>query len=126
MRNCPVCDLALEEITLHEQQVDRCNHCAGIFLDKGELGAIVEMAEIFEEVKLDEREIETVPEGEVKREMVCPLDGQPMEPRDMSGIVIDVCPTCSGTWLDGGELAAIKLAESSIKTNINLYIRLGQ
>jgi Zn-finger nucleic acid-binding protein len=126
MRNCPVCDRPLIEMPLHGQIIDRCDKCKGLFLDEGELDAISEMVEIFDEVKIDEPEIDTVPKKEVDREVVCPADGTPMTPTDLGGVIVDTCDSCGGIWLDGGELAAIKIAETNIKTNLNLYIRLGK
>lgn len=40
--------------------------------------------------------------------MLCPrCDARELRPRAVSGIEIDVCPHCRGTWLDPGELEAL-------------------
>jgi len=111
---------------MHAQFLDRCERCKGLFLDKGELDAIVEMVEIFDEVVIDEPEIDTVPAQEIAREILCPVDGSAMRPQDLGGVVVDLCDECGGVWLDGGELTAIKIAETNIKTNLSLYVRLGK
>ena len=38
---------------------------------------------------------------------LCPKCGIALEQQTKQGVTIDVCPTCSGIWLDGGELEAI-------------------
>jgi uncharacterized protein len=36
--------------------------------------------------------------------LTCPNDGAGMQEVNRNGILIDVCPTCRGVWLDRGEL----------------------
>lgn len=126
MRTCPLCEVSLDEVDLQHEKVDRCPACAGIFLDKGELGSIVKMVRIFREIELGERDIENIPEGDLDRSLRCPADGFAMEPVDMGGVVVDVCSGCGGVWLDGGEMAALKLAEANLRANLGLYTRLGK
>lgn len=126
MRTCPLCRIDLEEIDLQQELVDRCPACRGIFLDKGELGAIVKMVKIFREISLDEPDIDNIPEDDVARSLACPADGGSMEPVDMSGVVVDLCAVCGGVWLDGGEMTALKMAESNLRANLGLYTRLGK
>ncbi len=42
--NCPVCGENLREITRYNVQVDICPGCKGVWLDRGELEKIIEMA----------------------------------------------------------------------------------
>ncbi len=125
MRSCPACHIPLDPVTVRRQNLDRCPQCRGLFLDKGELAALVDMARIAREIVLDEPDIDTIPTTERDREMPCPADGTLMEPVDAAGIIVDYCPTCGGVWLDFGEIAALKLAENNIRENLRLYIRLG-
>lgn len=37
----------------------------------------------------------------------CPRDGDKLSTTNAHGVTIDVCPTCSGIWLDEGELQEI-------------------
>ena len=37
----------------------------------------------------------------------CPLDGAEMSKEIVLNVVIDRCPSCSGVWLDGGELELV-------------------
>lgn len=39
--------------------------------------------------------------------MKCPKDEVEMGPMTMLGIVIDICPTCNGCWLDKNEVTKI-------------------
>lgn len=39
--------------------------------------------------------------------MECPIDNTVMTKLNKEGVVIDVCPTCKGVWLDRGELEKI-------------------
>lgn len=44
----------------------------------------------------------------------CPREGNILKESEFLGITIDACPTCSGAWLDQGELAAITRADQDI------------
>ena len=44
--------------------------------------------------------------GETDR--LCPVDKVKMTKEIAHMIVVDRCPTCSGVWLDGGELERLK------------------
>lgn len=126
MRKCPVCDVPMNEKEYSGEIVDRCPQCNGIYFDKGELEAILEIIGLFQNIKLDENEIDTIPQIERDRKLYCPDDNTLMEEQDVGGLIIDVCPKCGSIWLDDGEISALKIAESHIKKNLNLYIRLGE
>ncbi len=38
------------------------------------------------------------------RHLACPLDGSTLHETARGGVLIDVCPSCRGVWLDRGEL----------------------
>ncbi len=105
--------------------VDRCNRCQGMYFDKGELEATIGLVELYASVQLGEAEIDHAPAVERFRDMPCPADQAFMEARSVGGVWLDICPTCRGIWVDGGEIVALKVAENQIKQNLNLYIRLG-
>ena len=42
--NCPVCDESMRKIDKHGVNLDICPTCKGVWLDKGELERIIEMA----------------------------------------------------------------------------------
>ncbi len=37
----------------------------------------------------------------------CPLCHIPLQPRESQGVEVDICPTCTGIWLDRGEFDAV-------------------
>ncbi len=39
---CPKCDGTLKEMTVEDVQIDRCEKCAGVWLDAGELERLTE------------------------------------------------------------------------------------
>jgi Zn-finger nucleic acid-binding protein len=114
------------EVELHGECVDKCPLCDGIFFDRGELESIIHIVDLFRSVKLNEPEIDDVPECEHKRIVRCPDDGSEMEPNEIGGLTIDICQKCGGIWLDHGEIAVLKVTENHIKNNLQLYIRLGE
>jgi len=125
-RRCHECGCQTEEIDLHGEKVDKCPSCGGLFFDKGELDNIIHLAEVFQMMKMDEEEIDSVPQHEHNRIVHCPHDNSAMTPKDIAGLTIDVCEECKGIWLDNGEITALKVAENHIKQNLQLYIRLGE
>ncbi len=125
-RDCPVCSVAMYLEHIEGEEIDRCPDCKGIYFDKGELENISKLVMLFSDAKLEEEEIDTIPQFERDRKLKCPDCGEPMIEEDVGGgYVIDVCTGCSGIWLDYGELTAIKMLEEHIRENITLYIRLG-
>ena len=42
--NCPVCDAKLRAIEKHSVEVDICPDCKGVWLDRGELEKLIELA----------------------------------------------------------------------------------
>lgn len=42
----------------------------------------------------------------------CPVDDFTLTQEKYEGVTIDVCPHCSGVWLDAGELEAIEAAQT--------------
>lgn len=126
MRHCYECNVQALEIDFHGEKVDQCPNCKGLFFDKGELSRIVHLAEVFYNVNIDEEDIDSVPTVEHQRIIHCPADKSEMNPMDIAGLTIDVCPDCGGIWLDDGEISALKMAENHIKQNLQLYIRLGE
>lgn len=124
---CPGCQAPMDEVRLDSEVVDRCPRCRGLYFDRGELEALVDLVRAFRDVTLDETDIDTIPQAERDRILFCPVDGARMREHDIGGgFVIDVCEQCAAIWLDDGELNAIKLLERHIAENITLYLRLGQ
>lgn len=49
--------------------------------------------------------------------MKCPKCGADLEEREHANVKIDVCPECSGTWLDVGELELLQHVQHSSLTD---------
>lgn len=49
--------------------------------------------------------------------MKCPKCGADLEEREHASVKIDVCPECSGTWLDAGELELLQHVQQSSLTD---------
>lgn len=124
-RMCPVCKTALTKEFIHNETVDRCKQCNGIYFDKGELENISHIIRLFQQSNMDEQEIKTGALARHTRHVKCPVDDETMEAYGLAGIIVDICPHCDGIWLDDGEIQALKIAENHIKQNLNLFIRLG-
>jgi len=115
-RVCPNCDVFLDTITLSEEDalyIEQCRHCFGIFLDYGEIEAIMER-EIVRSEKRDFKRLREILERPLAREKEvrykkCPQCRKVMSRinyRRRSGVIIDRCIEC-GYWFDGGELRQI-------------------
>ena len=121
--NCPIDNTILEKkIYEGDVEIDMCNICAGIWLDKGELEAIQQLRENNYKQAHTERHLMssqiknayhlgTKPED---RKLNCPKCSQTLIQKEYgyaSLILIDVCTnnTCQGIWLDKGELQALEI-----------------
>ena len=81
--------------------IDKCPSCGGVFLDKNELlrisGDFQLNKYLRDKVALDS-----------DSQLVCPHCGGIMDLEHIAGVGVEVCLTCFGLWLDGGELTALK------------------
>jgi Zn-finger nucleic acid-binding protein len=123
---CPTCRGCLEKVELDGRTVDRCPSCNGIYLEAGQLESVVHIVKLLQSVRLAEEDIDTITEEERRRRLRCPKDGKKMMKTPAAGLTVDVCRACGGMWLDDGEITALKMAETHIRGNIQLYIRLGR
>ncbi len=114
--NCPVDGSPLATRTYEaDVQVEQCDECHGYWLDPGELERIQEALEH------DYRdELSRIPDTilrayqmaqeRARRPLTCPRCHTNLSRREYaycSQILIDVCPSCRGIWLDRGELAEL-------------------
>ena len=61
--------------------------------------------------------------------MKCPKCGADLEEVDMHGVKVDVCPECSGMWLDAGEievLRQVQTARGNIVTDMLDFFQRGR
>ena len=115
--NCPRCKITLRkdkfraldpEQKPHDVIIDKCPHCAGIWLKKGQL----EQAESVRRIHAIEfKKLPT--ESEQYDQLFCPnydCDNSMMKVKNTrdQAVIMDVCSNCEGVWLDGGEFDAIQ------------------
>ncbi|MBN1809150.1 MAG: zf-TFIIB domain-containing protein [Planctomycetes bacterium] len=107
--NCLRCGTVMQSEKVGDVTIDCCPDCRGVWLDSGELAAIVKSA--VKGADLDDhvlwREADRF-KGRIS-EVVCPHCGsQTVEVRHGGdGPMIDICAGCGGVWLDADELRAI-------------------
>lgn len=115
---CPRCNIDLDISYLDELQkgsgeftkveVDLCSKCGGIWFDKAELESV--------DNKIEPKiiEIKKVPrKSDQYKELCCPKCNERTAMDKVvndydKDVVMDVCPSCKGIWLDKGEFKAIK------------------
>lgn len=98
---CVRCGAALRKVTLRRVEVDECPDCHGTWLDARELASLIGSWQDLP------RAGPAAAGGPV---CLCPRCNCAMERRNYSEsrrTVLDRCPTCSGIWLDRGELDSI-------------------
>ena len=105
---CPVCSTETQTLMLASLEIDRCAACGGLWLDRGELKQLREMAS---DAALRKAATELLGEPRVaviarpKELLACPVCALKMTRRtheEVSALVIDRCQE-HGTWLDQGE-----------------------
>lgn len=121
---CPRCNTVLKQNQLNDVnftvEVDSCPGCGGSWFDNGELTRLEKIIEpIFFEIR-------KIPETKEQiKQMKCPsCSAQPylekiQHARDEK-VIVDICNSCNGVWLDKGELEAIQ-KENWLVTISNLY-----
>lgn len=115
---CPVDGAELFESRYEGSvMVDNCPTCAGMWLDRGELEAILETHERDHGDELEHPEDSVGAVVEVARQRTQPVENCPkcaavMERREYgysSGVLIDACTKGCGIWLDKAELGALEV-----------------
>ncbi|MEK7794794.1 MAG: zf-TFIIB domain-containing protein [Candidatus Hydrogenedentota bacterium] len=102
---CPVCRKQPMLVLEYEQvEVDYCEQCRGVWLDRGEVELLFGNAEACAEF-LTLGSPAAARKGEKPRR--CPECGRKMTKESTEGhvpISFDHCPRCGGMWFDRGEL----------------------
>ena len=113
---CPNCaDSELRAVlTTQGIEIDRCDACEGVWLDRGEIFLFAGKAKPIA-AKLERALATRTPTG--KRS---PASGAPMdEIAYPGGPRIDYCPSSGRLWFDAGELAALLGAEPGIRMTVD-------
>lgn len=108
---CPRCQAhTLQAVQLKDPpvEIDRCSDCGGLWFDARELEMIMDVAV---------KEL-AIPSGAEKSGLACPRDGEVLYAYNypQTDVTVDMCPGCTGLWLDAGELQEIKRVRSNRAT----------
>lgn len=117
---CPRCQIALKRHPVTNFEVDTCPGCAGIWFEDGELKALKDSGGWTE---LDEDLQPTSPPMTQSDQLHCPKCGDRMDAIRFnfhSGITLNECMKCFGTWIDDGELTRMAEALQQDEANRNI------
>lgn len=113
---CPACEEIELRSVLTKQgvEVDFCDRCQGVWLDRGELFHFAKdpkkVAQNLEEALKTQK-----PVGKI-----CPATQEPMvEITYPGGLRLDYCPKSEGMWFDSGELEAFLADEKDFKFTLD-------
>ena len=103
--DCPGCNATLIAIEFTGVELDFCSHCGGVWLDRGELADILDLAEV-ESGGITEALYDSPDLGAGKGQ--CPRCDRRLRRVALGAaeqtIEIDRCPDHHGLWLDRGEI----------------------
>src|SRR2546422_11724902 len=109
--DCPKDRIPLEIVHFHSIPIQRCPKCEGTWYEKDQL-RILKDKEAHGDycwINLDLwRDVAKFRAASSSR-CTCPADSTPLTPVHYgnANIVVDICQTCKGVWLDKGEYARI-------------------
>src|SRR2546425_10318385 len=109
--NCPKDRVPLQIVHFHSIPIQRCPKCEGTWYEKDQL-RILKDKEAHGDycwINLDLwRDVAKFRAASSSR-YACPADSTPLTPVHYgnANIVVDICQTCKGVWLDKGEYARI-------------------
>ncbi len=110
---CPACDAGLSVYTVYDMEIEGCPECQGVFLGRDELRTLKDKAEsgTWRTLSWMDDEVEAIGKSRATRSPrscpKCPDERMLAVVLGDSGVAVDWCPECRGTWLDGGEFARI-------------------
>ena len=104
---CPRCQSEMRRVTWDTLEIDRCDLCNGVWLDKGELEAVLalELAPMIDEPHFRQPAVPML--GEAARCSACAADMLELVGPD--DVHFDWCAGCEGMFFDGGELTIMQL-----------------
>ncbi|MDP6932209.1 MAG: zf-TFIIB domain-containing protein [Myxococcota bacterium] len=101
--NCPKCPEQLHEMTIDLVPLDFCSGCKGVWFDSKETSAYFELVS-------DIPDLEAAAASARPTPYVCPRCGDGLEEivyTTTSDLLVDRCKSCSGVWLDSGEVQTL-------------------
>jgi len=105
---CPKCTQAMEKVTYHDVEVDRCINCGGIWFDMLELEDLKKMKG---SEQIDNGSAALGKEYNKVDRINCPVCNTPMirmVDKEQHHIWYERCATCFGVFLDAGEFRDMK------------------
>ena len=108
MKNCPNCaSVSMGKYEFHQQEVEQCQDCHGIWLELGELDGALSIADNNNDQVLLEQNLGEVLGQSDRHCYVC--DQRLTRYHLMSGfkVEVDACSGCHGVWLDNDELEKV-------------------
>lgn len=118
MRNCPDCNIALNQQTFGGVTLDVCPQCAGVLFDDGEITQLAKQGSdaLREAEKMFLPQSEPVLQENVIR--ICPACSNPMQKYKYlytSPVELDECTNCFAVWVQEGELKSMGEAMDQIE-----------
>ncbi len=124
---CPGCGANLVSKKFHDQVVEKCYQCGGIWFDAGELRRAQEHLD--DSITWPENLLRYAEKLKVKtdRQLTCPKDGGALVAIHYgpSEVIVDICPKCRGLWFDHGEFVKVAddLEEASVDESSLEYLK---
>ena len=100
---CPRCKSDLFVVEYQDIELDYCPSCSGLWFDSGEMDLLSEKS------GGAGPSLRPAPDAKEAR-LRCPVCRVHMDKRlmgDKEPVVVDLCPSCDGLWLDKGELEQV-------------------
>ncbi|SMF22686.1 zf-TFIIB domain-containing protein [Pseudobacteriovorax antillogorgiicola] len=120
---CPNCGESLQAQSYENTEIDVCRTCSGVWLDEGEITAIINSVE--ETFSAEETDRALAARGLDHREpspIKCPKCQDQLKIVHYvydSGVIIDRCPQKHGIWLDAGEIEKIQILQEIDRGLVN-------
>lgn len=106
---CPHCDIELKKKMLEDVEIDECEKCKGMWFEDDELRKAKDSSDkdlnwIDFEIWKNKDQVKAEP-----RNLPCPQCNKALVTINYgnTGVKIDYCPVCRGTWLNKGEFKKI-------------------
>ncbi len=125
-RDCPVCRVPLNPVTIRQTQIDVCLTCHGIWFDKDELSQVHQHGGLPDKFlttaavagkrdsivcefcdMLNDRAARQCSHCGKPLSFPCPACQHQLEEAPVGSVMVDRCMNCQGVWFDGGELAIL-------------------
>ena len=122
--NCPKCEKHLAMQMVGDIEIDSCGNCGGVWLDLGELKALLQQSDSFQaSLSNDDSGTTSIYDALTGSCPRCGGEGHMtrVQHLDRPEITMDSCPVCYGIWLDGGEFG--ELARKDVVTQVRTFLR---